>query len=69
MLLTYTDKTTQDTDWEGKIMTRAYERLLRYAAIDTGSDETSAVTPSSAGQLVLAKKLAEEFRELGVSDV
>ena len=50
-------------------MTRAYERLLRYAAIDTGSDETSEVTPSSAGQLVLAKKLAEELRELGVSDV
>lgn len=50
-------------------MTRAYERLLRYAAIDTGSDETSEVTPSSAGQLVLAKKLAEELLELGVSDV
>lgn len=50
-------------------MTRAYERLLRYAAIDTGSDEMSAMTPSSAGQLVLAKKLAEELRELGVSDV
>lgn len=50
-------------------MTRAYERLLRYAAIDTGSDETSAVTPSSPGQTVLAEKLAEELRELGVSDV
>ena len=50
-------------------MTRAYERLLRYAAIDTGSDETSAVTPSSPGQTVLAGKLAEELRELGVSDV
>ena len=50
-------------------MTRAYERLLRYAAIDTGSDETSDVTPSSPGQIVLADKLAEELRELGVSDV
>ena len=50
-------------------MTRAYERLLRYAAIDTGSDETSAVTPSSPGQTVLAEKLAAELRELGVSDV
>ena len=50
-------------------MTRAYERLLRYAAIDTGSDETSAVTPSSPGQTVLAGKLAEELRESGVSDV
>ena len=50
-------------------MTRAYERLLRYAAIDTGSNETSAVTPSSPGQTVLAGKLAEELRELGVSDV
>ena len=50
-------------------MTRAYERLLRYAAIDTGSDETSEVTPSSPGQIVLADKLAEELRELGVSDV
>lgn len=50
-------------------MTRAYERLLRYVAIDTGSEETAETTPSSPGQLVLAKKLAEELLELGVSDV
>lgn len=50
-------------------MTRAYERLLRYVAIDTGSEETAETTPSSPGQLVLAKKLAKELLELGVSDV
>ena len=50
-------------------MMRAYERLLRYVAIDTGSEETAETTPSSPGQLVLAKKLAEELLELGVSDV
>ena len=50
-------------------MMRAYERLLRYVAIDTGSEETAETTPSSPGQLVLAKKLAEELLELGVSAV
>lgn len=50
-------------------MMSAYERLLRYVAIDTGSEETAETTPSSPGQLVLAKKLAEELLELGVSDV
>ena len=54
---------------EDKTMMRAYERLLRYVAIDTGSEETAETTPSSPGQLVLAKKLAEELLELGVSDV
>ena len=48
---------------------RAYERFLTYAKVYTQSDETSGVTPSSACQWDLARLLADELRELGVSDV
>ncbi len=45
------------------------ERLIRYAAIDTQSDETSATSPSTERQLVLLKLLAEELTGLGAQDV
>ena len=48
--------------------TSALDRFLRYVAIDTRSDERSASTPSTEGQLVLLRLLADELRELGVSD-
>lgn len=48
---------------------RAYERFLTYAKIDTQSDESSGVTPSSLCQWNLARVLADEMRALGVSDV
>lgn len=48
---------------------RAYERFLTYAKVYTESDESSGVTPSSACQWDLARLLADELRELGVSDV
>lgn len=48
---------------------KVHERLLQYVTLDTGSDETSPLTPSSPAQSVLAAKLAEEMRKLGVSDV
>lgn len=46
---------------------KAYERLLRYAAIHTPSDEESETVPSSACQLVLGRLLAEELNALGIS--
>lgn len=48
---------------------RAYERFLNYAKVFTQSDESSGATPSSPCQWELARLLADELRELGVSDV
>jgi len=47
---------------------RAYERLLRYAAIHTACSETGEGTPSTACQFDLAKLLAEELRALGAAE-
>lgn len=47
---------------------RAYERLLKYAAIRTPSDENSETIPSSSCQFDLAHLLVEELKDLGVSD-
>lgn len=48
---------------------RAYERLLRYAAIWTPSDEESERTPSSDCQFDLARRLVDELHTLGVDAV
>ncbi len=48
---------------------RAYERLLNYVKVFTTSDEMSETTPSTQRQFDLANQLAEEMKELGVSDV
>lgn len=48
---------------------KAYERLLKYVQINTASSETSETTPSTACQFDLANALAEEMREMGVSEV
>ncbi|MBQ6583313.1 MAG: peptidase T [Mogibacterium sp.] len=47
---------------------KAYERLLRYVAYRTPSDESSNTHPSSACQFRLAEALVEELKELGVND-
>ena len=44
----------------------AAERLLRYVAVATDSEEDSASTPSSARQWDLARTLEEEMRGLGL---
>ncbi|MBE5806933.1 MAG: peptidase T [Clostridiales bacterium] len=48
---------------------RAYERLLKYIQFDTASDERSETCPSTPGQLVLAKALADEMTAMGLTDV
>jgi tripeptide aminopeptidase len=45
------------------------DRLVRYCAIDTQSDETSATTPSTDIQLDLSRLLVSELQEIGASDV
>ena len=47
---------------------RAYERFLKYAAVYTRSDETSATSPSTERQLNLARILVEELQQLGITD-
>ena len=44
-------------------------RLIRYAKIDTQSDETSPASPSTERQLVLLRLLADELRSIGATDV
>ena len=47
---------------------RAYERFMRYIQFDTASSEASETCPSTPGQLVLGRALAEEMREMGIAD-
>jgi len=51
------------------MMSKVVERFLNYVAYDTKSDTSTGVTPSTPGQMVLAKKLVEELKEIGMSDV
>ncbi|MBM3773323.1 MAG: peptidase T [Acidimicrobiia bacterium] len=45
------------------------DRFLRYVRYDTRADETSPSYPSTPGQLVLLRDLADELRGLGLLDV
>ena len=47
---------------------RAYERLLKYAAYPTASDENSPTCPSTPAQLQLGEALVREMQAMGVSD-
>ncbi len=48
---------------------RPYERLLRYVSYDTASDGGSDTCPSTEKQLVFARVLEQEMRELGLANV
>ena len=48
---------------------RAYQRFLEYAKIYTTSDENEENQPTSARQFELARKLEQEMKQLGLSDV
>ena len=48
---------------------KAYERLLKYAAVDTQSSEDAQGTPSTPGQLTLCRILAKEMRSIGLEEV
>ena len=48
---------------------RLLGRFLRYVQIDTTAGDGASTYPSSPGQLVLGKLLADELREMGLSDV
>jgi len=44
------------------------DRFLRYVDFHTTSDERAQSAPSTSGQLVLARALAEELKEMGIAD-
>lgn len=44
------------------------ERFIRYAKIDTQSNETNTTTPTTPGQLELGRLLVDELKELGLED-
>ena len=48
---------------------RIVDRFISYVKIDTESDPTSNTTPSTAKQWDLANKVAEELKNIGMSDV
>ena len=50
------------------LKTSVADRFLRYVTYDTQSDEKSQSYPSTAKQLVLLDKLAEELRAIGLAD-
>lgn len=50
-------------------MKKVVERFIKYVKYDTKSDENSNTVPSTASQLVLAKELVKELKEIGLKDV
>lgn len=50
-------------------MQHLIDRFVSYVTIDTESDANSPTTPSTAKQLVLANKLAEELKTIGLTEV
>ncbi|MBR0399238.1 MAG: peptidase T [Mogibacterium sp.] len=50
-------------------MSSVIDRFMRYISIDTQSDEETGTSPSTAKQFNLARVLADDMREMGVSNV
>ncbi len=50
-------------------MEKLVERFVKYAKVNTQSDENVKEIPSTGGQLVLAKMLAKELEGIGMKDV
>jgi len=45
------------------------DRFLKYVKFNTESSTTTGITPSTPGQMVLAREIEKELRELGLEDV
>ena len=45
------------------------DRFFKYVKFDTESSTETGVTPSTPGQMVLAKELEKELREMGLEDI
>ena len=51
------------------LFAKTQERLIRYAKINTRSDESSPTIPSTEIQFDLLNLLVEELKEIGMSEV
>ena len=45
------------------------DRFLKYVSFCTTSDENTGMTPSTPGQMEFAQYLAQELKQIGLSDV
>ncbi|MCI9284780.1 MAG: peptidase T [Muribaculaceae bacterium] len=45
------------------------DRFLQYVKFDTQSDELTQMTPSTPGQMIFARHLEKELRDMGLSDI
>ena len=45
------------------------DRFLDYVKFDTQSDELTNLTPSTPGQMIFARHLENELREMGLTDI
>jgi len=45
------------------------DRFIKYTQFDTQSDPNTGLTPSTPGQMIFAKELAEELKEIGLQEV
>ena len=50
-------------------MSKVVERFLRYITYDTQSNEESNTTPSTEGQMIFARALKKELKEIGLKEV
>ncbi|WP_282014729.1 peptidase T [Marinifilum flexuosum] len=50
-------------------MNTVVDKFLKYVKFDTESDTETGLTPSTPGQMVLAKELAKELEEIGLESV
>ena len=50
-------------------MSKITERFFRYISVDTQSDENSGTHPSSSRQFTLCRMIADEMKEMGISNV
>ncbi len=50
-------------------MSKVVEKFLKYVKIDTKSDEESNTVPTTSKQLVLARELEKELKEMGMQNV
>ena len=44
------------------------DRFLKYVAFETTSDENTGTTPSTPGQMVFARYLVDELKNIGLTD-
>ena len=50
-------------------MEKLLDRFLHYVSFDTQSDELTNMTPSTPGQMIFARELEKELRQIGLTEI